>query len=795
MTEADLFADALELADSAEQAAFLDQACGDDIELRRRVERLLQLHESDRDFLEPSPPSSTLDQTAEFDVFASDTEPEPTPRIGTSAPITRKLMPDGSPPQSQAPAALANYDIDQTLGRGGMGVVLKARDRKLKRDVAIKVLAPQLAAHPESVQRFLREAQSAAAVRHENVVTIYSVDDNSQTPFIVMEYIAGESLDERIKREGPLPACDVAEIGRQIALGLAAAHAKGLVHRDIKPGNVLLEKVESRETRAESLLPLGEGGRRPDEGAGHAANSRTASTTFRLPHPGPLPEGEGEGALPARLHVKLTDFGLARAVDDISLTQSGMIAGTPQFMSPEQADGRTVDHRTDLFSLGSVLYTMCVGRPPFEAHNTVATLRRIVDAEPQPIAEQPQPLPDWLWRIIHKLLSKKPEDRFQTAHEVAELLTRHLVTWNESTLVRSSAANPSDRKPSRRQVIAMLLFVATIVGVTASFQAKPKGPMSDESGINSAPRDNNVTAVGSSSTDKAVADLPLNNKRPVPDPFISDQYHWSEPVNLGSGVNSPESEECPCISSDGLTLIFNRVEQGRTRLWESRREVVSKSFGSAVLLPSEINPPDTDNDCPFLSRDGLTLWFASSRSGGRGTRDLWISHRKSTSDTWEKPKNLGPNVNTEEFEQTPFVTDDGLTLLFSRRVTGYFRICQATRTNENESFGDATVLTNNINAGVCASFPRLTADGLSMVFNHCQARENNLGLWLATRQSVDEEFSVPTDLGPIINDSVVTGPALSNDGLTLYYASQRGTSNDKYDLWSITRVPKPVAER
>src|SRR5205085_5756239 len=215
--------------------------------------------------------------------------------------------------------------------RGGMGVVLKAFDEKLHRVVAIKVLAAPLAASATARKRFTREAQAAAAVRDEHVVTIHAVEEANGLPYLVMEYVAGPSLQERLDRTGPLELNEILRIGVQTAEGLAAAHKQGLVHRDIKPANILLENGIER--------------------------------------------------------VKLTDFGLARAIDEASVTQSGVIAGTPMFMAPEQAAGEAVDHRADLFSLGSVLYAMCTGHPPFRASGTMAVLKRVIDDTSRPIRE------------------------------------------------------------------------------------------------------------------------------------------------------------------------------------------------------------------------------------------------------------------------------------------------------------------------------------------------------------------------------------------------------------------------
>ena len=260
--------------------------------------------------------------------------------------------------------------MTEVLGRGGFGVVLKAFDPALGRFVAIKVLASQLAASAAARSRFAREAKAAAAVVHENVVAIHAVDSWNGLPYLVMPCIAGRSLQERVDRDGPLAVKEVLRVGMQAALGLAAAHDQGLVHRDIKPSNILLENGVER--------------------------------------------------------VKLSDFGLARAVDDASQTQSGVVAGTPQYMSPEQARGEAVDHRSDLFSLGGVLYFMCTGHPPFRADSTPAVLRRVCDDRPRPLREVNPDVPDWLAEVVDRLLAKERGGRFSSAAEVAEVMKHHL---------------------------------------------------------------------------------------------------------------------------------------------------------------------------------------------------------------------------------------------------------------------------------------------------------------------------------------------------------------------------------
>jgi serine/threonine-protein kinase len=288
------------------------------------------------------------------------------PRFAGNLPLGF-LSPPAKPEQL---GRLERYEVLEEVGRGGMGIVLKAFDPSLHRVVAIKVLAPQLATSGVARKRFLREARAAAAVSHDHIVTIHAVDEANGLPYLVMQYIAGKSLQDRIDKEGPLDTAEVVRIGMQTASGLAAAHAHGIVHRDIKPANVLLEEGVPR--------------------------------------------------------VKITDFGLARAMDDASLTQSGCVAGSPLYMAPEQARGEALDHRADLFSLGSVLYTMCTGRPPFRAANTLAVLRRVSEDPPRPIRETNPEVPDWLAAVVEKLMAKDPPERYQSAAEVVEVLGQHL---------------------------------------------------------------------------------------------------------------------------------------------------------------------------------------------------------------------------------------------------------------------------------------------------------------------------------------------------------------------------------
>jgi eukaryotic-like serine/threonine-protein kinase len=318
----------------------------------------------------------------------------------------------GPPREAGHLGRLGHYEVLEVLGSGGFGIVLKAFDETLHRVVAIKVMAPQLAAVGSARKRFSREARAAAAVTHEHVVTIHAVEEDHDPPYLVMQYVAGASLQERIDRTGPMQVKEILRIGMQAAQGLAAAHAQGLIHRDVKPANILLENGVER--------------------------------------------------------VKLTDFGLARMADDASVSQSGVIAGTPLYMAPEQARGEELDARADLFSLGSVLYAMCTGHPPFRAGSPLAVLRRVCEETPRPVRDVNPDVPDWLAEIVAKLHEKDPARRFQSAAEVADLLGRHLAHLQQPTVVAAPARlRPSGPgKPEGRNMALGLAGVSVALLVT-----------------------------------------------------------------------------------------------------------------------------------------------------------------------------------------------------------------------------------------------------------------------------------------------------------------------------------------
>ena len=315
---------------------------------------------------------------------------------------------------------LGHYDIESVIGQGGMGIVYKGFDRHLNRPVAIKVLSPHLASNGIARKRFAREARAAAAVVHPHVVPIHGVSSDTRFPFIVMPLVAGRNLQDHVEKQGCLETRDIVRIMLQVAAGLEEANKQGLVHRDIKPANILMEEDVSR--------------------------------------------------------VMITDFGLARAADDAAMTQTGWLAGTPHYMSPEQARGGDVGHRSDLFALGGVAYFMATGRVPFRAEKPVAILHRICNDEITPVQQINPDIPLRLARIIEKLLEKRPGDRFADAASLREACEDYLAHLNRPD--RRVAPQPVMTRRVLKQRRALcwrwLLGSLAIVVVAVAFVVWPQ---------------------------------------------------------------------------------------------------------------------------------------------------------------------------------------------------------------------------------------------------------------------------------------------------------------------------------
>jgi serine/threonine protein kinase len=311
------------------------------------------------------------------------------------------------PQQSDELGRLGGYRVLKVLGTGGMGMVLLAEDPALRRSVALKVMRPELAGS-SSRQRFLREAQAAAGVEHVNIVAIHQVGEDRGVPFIAMAFLKGESLETRLARDRTVPPAESVRVARQVAEGLAAAHDGGLIHRDIKPANIWLER-------------------------------------------------------PSGL-VKILDFGLARVSDaDVRLTHSGMIVGTPAYMAPEQASGSPLDARTDLFSLGCVLYQMCTGERPFKGRDTISTLLSITSDVPRAVRELNPSVPQPVADFVTRLLAKNPAERPQSARAAAD----------ELAAIEAGSASKRPAHTGRGRALAAVLMALGLLVPAGYFFGRP----------------------------------------------------------------------------------------------------------------------------------------------------------------------------------------------------------------------------------------------------------------------------------------------------------------------------------
>ncbi len=330
---------------------------------------------------------------------------------------------------------IGSYEVVGLIGVGGAGIVLKAFDARLHRFVAIKTLLPALASSVLARRRFERESRAVAAISHENVVPIYAVDAHNGHPYIAMHYVDGQSLQRRLHEHGPLEPLEIARLAAQIARGLAAAHAQGIIHRDVKPANILLERAVDR--------------------------------------------------------ALVSDFGLARVVDEAT-THSSAVTGTPQYMSPEQCQGVTADQRSDLFSLGSVLYAMCVGRAPFRSDTLMGMLRKVCETTPRDVREMNPDIPSWLAGLIDRLMQKHPEARFKSASEVAEILEAEIAHMQSpSTVVApprewlpKPAAQPIATSTLRRFIMPVATTVLGALLAVAALQVQSDKPSQGEITIN-----------------------------------------------------------------------------------------------------------------------------------------------------------------------------------------------------------------------------------------------------------------------------------------------------------------------
>ncbi|MBA2116156.1 serine/threonine protein kinase [Bremerella alba] len=648
-----IFLAAMEIPEQ-QRDRWLEKECGTDATLLQNVRSLLGHANANNDPLEQSPDKAIADFTltdpdapihsqlsidddvsvdceqflsklsevgilsqAELD-SVSDHRPEqsemPDPRT-----LAAQLVQEGKLTQYQATALLRGepellidkYLIVDLIDVGGMGMVFKAIHRSMDRVVAVKIISPKMLGSSDHVKRFRREVRVAATLEHPNVVRSYDADESRGINFLVMEYVRGKNLRQIIRESGPMSLSQAVDSIRQAAVGLDYAHQHGVIHRDIKPGNLLLNTQDTIK-----ILDLG---------LAHVDES--------------LMQFDKSG-------VHRRDSSLAES----EITTAGMVLGTASFMAPEQSlNSHLVDARTDVYSLGCTLFYLLTGDPVYQGDTVFQVLVRHRESEIPIICEIRADVPQSVNAVFQQMVAKEPADRFQSMQEVVEAIDACNITApnpKPSRLSRDRAENVQERADRPASTIpsitsrnrSMLIGVLSVLALTI-FLALILSPifMPQRYGKSS---ENSPTLTESI----AAADL-----------LATGDWTWRIQENLGPIVNSKHFELSADMTDDGCTIVFSstrdQLRPGDRDLWISTRDSVDEEWSAAVRLPAAINTVGNSEQLPNISGDGLTLRFR------RGASNM-LSTRTSQSQPWSE--SIPDPWATRSFRDYT-LTKDGLT--------------------------------------------------------------------------------------------------------------------------------------
>ncbi len=504
---------------------------------------------------------------------------------------------------------LSHYQILEKLGEGGMGVVYKARDNHLDRLVAVKVLPADRVTDADRKRRFVQEAKAASALNHPNIVTIYDIDQASGVDFIAMEYVSGKPLDQLVPRKG-LQLKAALKYAVQMADALAAVHAVGIVHRDLKPGNVMVT-----ESGLVKVLDFG-----------------LAKLSEEVATPGSTGSEERTLTVPPR-----------------PKTEEGVILGTVSYMSPEQAEGRPVDARSDIFSLGSVLYEMVTGRKAFQGETKLSTLTAILNEEPKRVGELVEGLPKEMERIISRCLRKEPSRRFQHMDDVKVELEELKEESDSGTLFAPALAGGQRRRLNLVWVaglVSLLLVAATVVWFIRSTTRSP-GPELTAVPLTSLPGIEDFPTF--SPDGNQVAFMWNGPNRENFDIYVKLVGPGGQPLRLTS---DPAADSCPAWSPDGRSIAFLReLSGGRFAV------VLVPPIGGPERKLAEVPSPGPS---VAWSPDGSSLAIIDQEAPNEPARGVFLL----SIDTNEKRRLTSGN------DYCPAFSPDGRTLAFVRRNAG-----------------------------------------------------------------------------------------------------------------------------
>ncbi|MEM0897147.1 MAG: serine/threonine-protein kinase [Verrucomicrobiota bacterium] len=535
-----------------------------------------------------------------------------------------KTIPEPATPPTEFPPEhqLGPHLLKEVIGHGGMSTVYRAFDTKLQRDIAVKVLAPGLTSVPEARERFLREARAAAKLDHDHVLPIHGVSVDDSPPWLAMPLIDGVSLEEKLaETKDPMTVEETRRIGIEVSRGLSAAHENGLVHRDIKPGNILLDRITGR--------------------------------------------------------ALVADFGLARATEEARLTCPDGLAGTPQFMSPEQINGGPITPKSDLFSLGSMLYFTLAGRPPFEGDSAPAVMQSITNGSVLPLRDAAPSTPKWLAAIVERLLEPDPDRRPESAAKVASLL------GEKSS---PSGASRRVRRLRRWAVVA----AAVILGLGIFLASDLSGRSNTINRFLAGNREHPASIRGQWGTFATITEaieaaapgshIELHGEKPL----ISEALVFDKPLTLSSAAEEPlvlrhdDSEGHFLrvhaeVSLNGIILLQTprsqrqraviRVENGSLRLTNSRVGYTDRGLRSwrlrngipLILLTGEATA-DLEN-CLLYSEFGAA--FVSRSTGDSGDRRIRFKNSIANTGIFVTQQSIVPDITIDLEIESSTITNRG----------------------------------------------------------------------------------------------------------------------------------------
>ena len=607
-----------------------------------------------------------------------------------------------------------------------------------------------------------------ATLRHRGLCPVFDVGEIDGVHYLTMPFLDGTTLRDLTREGRSYPPAGVAAVLLKLAVAMAEAHRVGVIHRDLKPANIMVDRNHE---------PI------------------------------------------------IMDFGLAqrRTAGEETLTHSGDVLGTPYYMSPEQmrGDSQEIGPATDVYSLGVIGYELLTGQRPFKG-SVGEVAAGILTSDPERPSSIKRGIDNDIECICLKAMARQLERRFATTTELIEALRKYLqdrqhsgpptsvgrssdshttlapasgMLQTEVDLARNlflelqtaTAAEPERLRPRWPLIIPAVVVIAGLLCIAVAWPdwLMPRTAPSEDVAPIAASDTTQITRAETPTSENHALPYPVESDEPSGNPLLSSEFEWSEPVRLGNGVNTLAHEGAAAISPDGLTLFFVRAED-RLGIFRSQRTSTEIPFGPGRIMPIPVSDMAASDSTPFLTRDGLTLWFCSDRSGSRGKMDLWYSHRTSLSSRFEKPQPAGPSINTEDHESAPFVSADGLTLVFSRGFPR--RIYQSSRESPEGPFDKPRRLTT-VNDSQWSEFPQLSSDGCAMLLIMGTA-DVEQGIFLASRNRIEDDFGTPISLGPAINNFRCSGLSLSADDRTVYFATDRQNPQGTFDVWALSRVLK-----